>query len=176
MTPELEAAIAELLAESPESPEPVEENSADAPAAIVVVAEGMIIPAQHHHALATLLKAHGYSLYVTVAASHWPEEKKSRRNPDPPPEHYEVATVLRNPSAPGAPAFWWTVSLAPDAPIDSLVDLYAGADWQEREQWDLLGVPFTHHPNLKRLMLPEDWRGHPLRKDYAIDTPHAPWR
>lgn len=161
MTPELKTAVAELL------------GMDDAEA---VAATAMVVPAARHHALASLLKAHGYGLYVTVAASHWPQEKKSRRNPDPPPEHFEVMTALRNPTAPGAPAFWWVVHLAPEEPIDSLVDLFAGADWQEREQWDLVGVRFTNHPDLRRLMLPEDWQGHPLRKDYAIDTPHAPWR
>ena len=162
MSPELEAAIVALL-------------STDA-AEVTIDPDGMVIPADQHHAFAALLKAHGYSLYVTVAASHHPQEKKSRRNPDPPPEHFQVATILRNPTAPGTPKFWWTVHLTPDEPIDSIVDLFAGADWQEREQWDLVGVKFRNHPDLRRLMLPEDWQGHPLRKDYAIDTPHAPWR
>ncbi|MCO4760833.1 MAG: NADH-quinone oxidoreductase subunit C [Myxococcales bacterium] len=192
MSPELSAAIAALVeAHTPPPPAPEEsEASADgdtsevteaapAPApepAPVVVESGMTVPAAAHFALAELLKNRGYNLYVTVAASHWPQEKKSRKNPDPPPEHFKVATVLRNPSAGDSPAFWWSVDLAPGEPIDSLVSLFAGADWQEREQWDLVGVVFSNHPDLRRLMLPEDWQGHPLRKDYAIDTPHAPWR
>ncbi|MSP92691.1 MAG: NADH-quinone oxidoreductase subunit C, partial [Myxococcales bacterium] len=46
----------------------------------------------------------------------------------------------------------------------------------EREQYDLVGVRFGGHPDLRRLMMDEDWPGHPLRKDYAIETSHAPWR
>ena len=53
---------------------------------------------------------------------------------------------------------------APKAP--SIVPLWCGADWPEREAYDLLGVMFEGHPNLKRIMMPDDWVGHPLRKDY----------
>ena len=51
--------------------------------------------------------------------------------------------------------------------IDSLVSLYASADWMEREVWDLYGVHFRGHPDLRRLLLYEEFEGHPLRKDYA---------
>ena len=50
--------------------------------------------------------------------------------------------------------------------VPSVVDLWRGADFQEREIWDLMGVRFTGHPNLKRLMLWEGFQGHPLRKDF----------
>ena len=50
--------------------------------------------------------------------------------------------------------------------IDSLQPLWAGADWPECEAYDLLGIKFENHPNLHRIMLGEDWVGHPLRKDY----------
>ena len=62
------------------------------------------------------------------------------------------------------------------ASIPSLSGVLAGADWQEREQWDLVGVGFAGHPDLRRLMLPADWQGHPLRKDEAADAPRPPWR
>ncbi len=58
----------------------------------------------------------------------------------------------------------------------SVTPLYRGADWMERECYDLFGVVFDGHPDLRRILLPEDWEGHPLRKDYAVDTPHAPYR
>jgi NADH-quinone oxidoreductase subunit C len=52
--------------------------------------------------------------------------------------------------------------------IDSVSPVYRGAEWYERETFDLFGVRFLNHPNLTRIMMPEDWEGHPLRKDYPI--------
>ncbi len=51
--------------------------------------------------------------------------------------------------------------------VPSLEGLYRGISWYERETFDLLGIRFIGHSNLKRLLLPEDWTGHPLRKDYV---------
>jgi NADH-quinone oxidoreductase subunit C len=58
----------------------------------------------------------------------------------------------------------------------SVTDVWRGADWMERECYDMLGVVFDGHPDLRRILLPQDWEGFPLRKDYAVDTPHAPYR
>ncbi len=55
-----------------------------------------------------------------------------------------------------------------DAEIDSVTGVWRGANWFERETFDLFGVRFRNHPDLRRIMLPDDWEGHPLRKDYAI--------
>lgn len=52
--------------------------------------------------------------------------------------------------------------------IESITDLWAGADWYERELFDLFGIHFKNHPDLKRILMPDDWVGHPLRKDYAL--------
>jgi len=68
-------------------------------------------------------------------------------------------------------------SLGPGATrCPSLTSLYRGADWMERECYDMFGIVFEGHPDLRRILLAEDWEGYPLRKDYAVDTPHVPYR
>jgi len=52
--------------------------------------------------------------------------------------------------------------------IESAVTVYRGADWYERETFDLFGVVFLNHPDPRRIMMPDDWEGHPLRKDYPV--------
>jgi NADH-quinone oxidoreductase subunit C len=53
-------------------------------------------------------------------------------------------------------------------PVPTVVPVWPTADWHEREQYDLMGIVFDGHPNLRRLIMPSDWDGHPLRKDYPI--------
>ena len=55
-----------------------------------------------------------------------------------------------------------------DPSISSVADLWPAADWHEREAFDLLGIDFPGHPDLRRILLAEDWVGHPLRKDYEF--------
>ena len=56
-----------------------------------------------------------------------------------------------------------------DAVIDSIVPVWPAANFYEREIFDLFGVRFSGHPNMVRIMMPEDWQGHPLRKDYPVE-------
>lgn len=58
---------------------------------------------------------------------------------------------------------------ADDPNVDSLTSIWPGANYFEREVWDLFGVRFDQHPNLVRIMMPENWEGHPLRKDYPVE-------
>lgn len=56
-------------------------------------------------------------------------------------------------------------------PVDSLTPLWSGANWFEREVFDLFGIEFAEHPDLRRLLLPPDYHGHPLRKDFPVTGP-----
>ena len=60
------------------------------------------------------------------------------------------------------------VWLDEDEPVPSVVPVWPTADWHEREAWDLMGIRIEGHPNLVRILMDEDWEGHPLRKDYPI--------
>jgi NADH-quinone oxidoreductase subunit C len=63
----------------------------------------------------------------------------------------------------------WKDGKAGELPeVPSVATLWKGADWHERETYDLCGVMFTGHPELRRILLSEDWEGHPLRKDYEF--------
>ncbi|HEX3986232.1 MAG TPA: NADH-quinone oxidoreductase subunit C [Acidobacteriaceae bacterium] len=56
-----------------------------------------------------------------------------------------------------------------DPSVDSITSVWPSANYYEREVWDLFGVRFNGHPGLRRIMLPEEWDGHPLRKDYPVE-------
>ena len=62
------------------------------------------------------------------------------------------------------------------ATCPSLVPVFRGANWMERECFDMFGVVFEGHPDLRRILLGDDWVGHPLLKSYAVDTPYPPYR
>ncbi|KAF0183220.1 MAG: NADH-quinone oxidoreductase subunit C [Nitrospirae bacterium] len=64
---------------------------------------------------------------------------------------------------------------ADDCAIDSAGELWEGAAWHERECYDMFGIAFRRHPDLRRVLMPEDWQGHPLRKDYPVEGPAEQW-
>ena len=58
-----------------------------------------------------------------------------------------------------------------DARVDTVSGVWGTANWHERECWDLMGISFNNHPDLRRILMPADWVGHPLRKDYPLQGP-----
>ena len=62
-----------------------------------------------------------------------------------------------------------------DEGVDSVTGVWPSADWPEREVYDLFGVKFRNHPDLRRILLPPDWEGHPLRKDYPLEFVENRW-
>ena len=94
-------------------------------------------------------------------------------DPDPwpgPPENARFAVVYHFFSLPLKHRLRVEVPLEEDDPeVDSLTSLWAGANWLEREVWDMFGIRFRGHPNLKRILMYAEFDGHPLRKDYPVN-------
>src|SRR5882672_1020300 len=67
------------------------------------------------------------------------------------------------------------VSIADGAQVDSVTEVWPTANWMEREVFDLFGVSFRNHPDMRRILLPPDWEGHPLRKDYPLEFIENEW-
>jgi NADH-quinone oxidoreductase subunit C len=89
------------------------------------------------------------------------------RRPAPKPQRFSVSyhlLALRD----GAPRVRLQVWCDEDEPVPSVVSVWPTADWHEREAWDLMGIRVDGHPNLTRILMEEDWEGHPLRKDYPL--------
>lgn len=108
---------------------------------------------------------------LTVVDYLEPDPKKAKRFPYEP--HIEVVYHLSS-FASGArlvlkvPLPRWRDDQPGHLPqVPSVTDIWPAANWHEREAFDLLGVEFTGHPDPRRILMPEDWPGHPLRKDYT---------
>ncbi|MEO5633700.1 NADH-quinone oxidoreductase subunit C [Gaiella sp.] len=112
----------------------------------------------------------GVSGYIGTAAGrdmHGPGTQGLARVPDPKPKRFAVnyhALRLADDPARVRVQAW----LDDGEEIDSVVPIWPTADWFEREAWDMFGIVFRGHPNLVRILMEDDWEGHPLRKDYPI--------
>jgi NADH-quinone oxidoreductase subunit C len=102
---------------------------------------------------------------VSVKPSQIPEEE---RWPGP-PQHSRFAVVYHFYSTTHKHRLRLVVLIEEaDAEVDSLTSLWPGANWLEREVWDMFGVAFRGHPDLKRILMYEGFEGHPLRRDYPV--------
>jgi NADH-quinone oxidoreductase subunit C len=112
----------------------------------------------------------GVSGYIGTAAGrdlHEPGSQGLARIPDPKPKRFSVSYHLLAISAEPR-RVRVQVWLDDGEEVDSVVSVWPTADWHEREAWDMFGIRFRGHPNLVRILMDDDWEGHPLRKDYPI--------
>jgi NADH:ubiquinone oxidoreductase subunit C len=96
-----------------------------------------------------------------------PGTQGHQRLPAPKPKRFSVSyhlLAIRRPPARLRLQVW----VDDGQTVPSVVPVWPTADWHEREGWDLMGIPFEGHPNLERILMPDDWGGHPLRKDYPM--------
>jgi NADH:ubiquinone oxidoreductase subunit C len=96
-----------------------------------------------------------------------PGSQGHARVPEPKPKRFSLAYHLLRVAA-DTRRVRVVVWLDDGEEVDTVVPVWPTADWFEREAWDLYGIRFAGHPNLVRILMEEDWEGHPLRKDYPI--------
>jgi NADH:ubiquinone oxidoreductase subunit C len=89
------------------------------------------------------------------------------RLPEPKPKRFSLSYHLLR-VGPSPARLRVQVWLDDAEPVASVIEVWPTADWHEREAYDLMGIPFEGHPNLTRILMDDDWMGHPLRKDYPI--------
>jgi NADH-quinone oxidoreductase subunit C len=118
-------------------------------------------PANIHDALSSL-KGEGYRLLLFLTCvDHLVDASRKW------PGRYEIVYQLRNMDT--LEQLRVRTFIDGDPPrIDSVYDVFPPANWDERETWDMFGVVFNNHPDLTRILMPDDWVGHPLRRDYPV--------
>ena len=104
----------------------------------------------------TLRDIHGFDYLVDVTAVHWPKRD----------EAFDIIYVLY--SFDRNERIRMKVRIRDGQKPTRVVEIYETANWLEREAFDMFGVEFEGHPDLRRILMPDEWTGHPLRKDYGI--------
>ena len=116
-----------------------------------------------HDVLHILRDDEGFDYCVDLTAVHYPKNEKQ----------FEIVYILY--SFPKNERIRVKTSIAEGEAIATVANLWVTADWLEREVFDMFGITFTGHPNLKRILLPDGWKGYPLRKDYPILLQDKEW-
>ena len=104
-----------------------------------------------------------FDYLVDVTALHYPQREKQ----------FDVVWILY--SFPRNERIRVKTMVADGASVASAVPIWPAANWLEREVYDMFGIRFDGHPDLKRILLPDGWKGHPLRKDYGIIQQDQEW-
>jgi NADH-quinone oxidoreductase subunit C len=120
-----------------------------------------------YHETIAALKDEGYAMCTDVTAVDYLLRPPRDLPPGTVPERFEVVVSLLSLKPPRRVRVRAQVPES-DPHMPTIWDLYAGADFYEREVYDLMGIVFDGHPDMTRIMMPEDWEGHPLRKDYPV--------
>jgi NADH-quinone oxidoreductase subunit C len=124
-----------------------------------MVVDGSLIP----ELLQVLRTEEKFDYCVDITAVHYPKREKQ----------FDVVWVLY--SFPRNERIRVKTQIADGATLPSSVPIWPTANWLEREAYDMFGIKFDGHPDLKRILLPEGWKGHPLRKDYGILQQDNEW-
>ncbi len=113
------------------------------------------------------LKAHGYEMLSDLCGVDYLSHPGRALTVGVAPERFEVVVNLLSLGIGSRVRI--RVQVPEDDPVvPSLYDLYPGAEAMEREAYDMFGIVFSDHPDLTRILMPDDWEGHPLRKDYGV--------
>lgn len=124
----------------------------------------LILPRESLLPAARVLKSEcGFNMLADLTAVDYPKKEKRFE------VVYQLYSFSRN------ERLRVKVPLGEGETIESVTSVWAGADWLEREAFDMFGIRFDHHPNLRRILLPDEWQGHPLRKDYGILQQDEKW-
>ena len=120
----------------------------------------VVIPAEKSLDALSLLKSRGFDLLIDVSCVDYLEYRGAKHR-------YGLVYLLA--STAGHQRLTIRVFVDdPEPTVASAVPLWEAANWLEREVWDLFGIRFTGHPDLRRLVMPEEFTAHPLRKDYPL--------
>jgi NADH-quinone oxidoreductase subunit C len=107
---------------------------------------------------ASLKSEHGYSLLVDICGVHYPQR-----------EGAELEVIYQLLNIEQSRRVRLRVKVAEGEEVPSAVPVWRGADWCERETWDMYGIRFTDHPDMTRILMWEGFNGHPLRKDFPVE-------
>jgi NADH-quinone oxidoreductase subunit C len=116
-----------------------------------------------HQVLAALRLQHGYASITDLTAVHYPKDALP----------FEMVWILY--CMPNETRVRVKARFAEGEEVPTLTDQWVGANWMEREVFDMFGVRFAGHPDLKRILLPDEWTGYPLRKDYDVQLQDSVW-